>query len=176
MTIKVKSCKTKVVRYGTARIKNFLTHLPDTLVEVNRRYVEDIAQTLADEVKRRLKRQLYSHVPLSPDYQAWKSEKGLDSRILICTRRYLNHIGVQEIKFPRGYGYRAGVPENVTEKDGTPLSIIMRTHEYGTKKVPARPHWMPVFVEASAKISELRRQGSKNLIKELKKYIKTIRT
>lgn len=174
--MQIKPSRFKTTRWGTAKIRQFIRGLPDTLVEVNRKYVYEIAQVLADEVKRRLNGQLYSHVPLSPNYARWKAERGLDPRILIRTRRYLNHIGVQEVKFPRGYGYRVGVPENVMEEDGTPLTVIMRTHEYGTERIPARPHWRPVFMEAASKISELRRQGSRNLVKELKDYLVTIRT
>lgn len=69
--------------------------------------------------------------PLSAKWLAEKSRKGLDTRILIAFRAYIESI----VMTPTGKG-RVEVSAD---------SKMQRLLEYGTKTMPARPHWRPAM-------------------------------
>jgi hypothetical protein len=182
-----KRSKVKVKRYGTTNIKRFFKDVVEpTLLKVNRRIVRDVAQTAAREVQIRIRQQLFDHVPLSENYLKWKRRAGLDRRILIRTKTYVDNIGVQEVQFPRGIGYRVGVPEGVRTpvvnskgevqtKPGPLLTDLANWLEVGTQTMPARPHWMPVYRDIIAAIRNIKTRTRFYVEKQLKAEVRGMR-
>ena len=103
-----------------------------------------IAEKIADLTKTAIKEQRWKNKwkPLNSQYKAWKIKKGLDPRILIAYGYYLNSIKV----YKSGKDWVVGVdPFQIHPKTGIRMKKLARYLEYGTSKMPARPHWRPAF-------------------------------
>ncbi len=84
----------------------------------------------------------YKWKPLNPDYKMWKIRKGLDRRIFIAYGYYLDSIKV----YQSGHDWVVGVdPFRIHMKTGIRMKKLARYLEYGTSKMPARPHWRPAY-------------------------------
>lgn len=136
--------------------------------EMARMYAGAIAAEMVDI----LVRQRYKLKPLSPEYLVRKVKKKLDRRILIATKFYLKNIAWWEAGGRVYFGVRPGVmlsdnkdkrikaPKKGSKQD-IPLAVLVRAHEFGNKRLPARPHWrslvsryvrkFPEFAEAYRK-------------------------
>lgn len=99
-------------------------------------------------------------IPLSPRWAAIKRRKGLDSRTLIATGHYVKNIRVLH-RFDRKArthtwqvgapaSMRARTPENKTA-DIT-LQELAGIQEFGSRNVPARPHWRPFWTAANMRM------------------------
>lgn len=94
-------------------------------------------------VKDWIEAQRFDHAPLSEGYEAHKAATGLDTRILIATRFYLDSIG--HYIDPRDPSVQyVGVPDAIHEPSGVDLKILADWLEYGTVSMPARPHYLIV--------------------------------
>jgi len=105
------------------------------------KYVQEIAEAMTNEAKEILETQRYSWQPLSQGYWEWKDRNNLDTRILIATGFYQEHIsgGVE------GGKVWWGVEDIVHEPSGLDLKFLARIHEFGYGHVPARPLWRPLL-------------------------------
>ena len=114
------------------------------LVRVEKGFDKWIAEKIADLTKTAIKEQRwkYKWKPLNPQYKAWKMRKGLDPRILIAYGYYINSIKT----YKSGRDWVVGVdPFQIHPKTGIRMKKLARYLEYGTSKMPARPHWRPAF-------------------------------
>lgn len=147
----------------SARPKMFLEAKGMNIRNLN----QQIAQEFADDLKAIIERQLIAWVPLSPTYAQRKRMLGLDPRILIATGRYVNSI--QPIEQPDG-SWVVSVPDEPL-RDGSKhtLKDLARWLEYGTRHMPARPHWRPAMNIWRTKIYQVRRRVRHDLVQELKK-------
>lgn len=179
-----KRSKVRVNRYGTTNIKNFFKDVwGPSVLTVNRRIVKEIAEDAAEEVRERIENQTYNHIPLSKKYLKWKDYWGLDTRILIRTGTYVEGIKVVEVQYPRGVGYRVGFEEDahtplldskgrIISDDGGPLlTVLAKWLEYGTRNMPARPHFMPVYRDIITSIKAIKKKMRTGIEKELKKRL-----
>jgi hypothetical protein len=121
----------------------------DRLREAKER-VDEVREILLEEeaayLKSAIQNQELDLAPLTPDYLAWKVLKGLDPRVLMATREYVDKIGVYEDKSGSRY---VGIPdENHTpaKEQGVaiPLRDLAKWLEFGTIRMVARPHYGPV--------------------------------
>ena len=102
-----------------------------------------VAEHIREQIKETMDAQSLPWAPLSDAYLAYKKAQGLDTRTLLATKFYYDHIEAwSEGKDRHFVGVRDGV---VHEPSGQSLAKIGLTHEYGTKNVPARPLWRPVI-------------------------------
>lgn len=119
------------------------------LLEV-RNEIENVSKDLVTEFRDNIRKNVFDMAPLSPRYKAWKIRKGLDRRILIAQKKYIQAIGYENTP----YGVRIGVMkgfrvDKIKKKDGTTQKKVIRYKdlvrwlEYGTTKMPPRPHWRP---------------------------------
>lgn len=96
---------------------------------------ERVSNKVAHEVAERVKEGIYQQVfPVAPLTEAWKkrkAKKGLDTRIFMATRRYVDSIRPKKLS-DTTWG---------VEADYDKFKFL----EYGTKNEPARPHWLPVL-------------------------------
>jgi len=103
--------------------------------------VSMLAEDIAQEAKSIMEQQRYKWVPLSENYKAYKKRKGLDTRILIATRDYIdNGIGTYKKK---DYVFVGPLPGRHKKSKLTYVQLS-RYLEYGTTTMPARPLWRPL--------------------------------
>lgn len=116
----------------------------------------DIAHDLAQDLRDSLYGQEFKMAPLSRRYKSYKKRKRLDPRTLIATKKYVEAIGVVHKDFgaiigiTKGYRldkytYKRGSRAGTTVVRRTPYHKLQRWLEYGTRKMPPRPHWRPAF-------------------------------
>lgn len=103
------------------------------------------------EVKNRVEQSILSQSfkisPLTKKYLKWKIAKGYSTRVLIRTGRYVKSIVIKRIDDPKtkeGLGYAVGIDGRKKTASGEPMWKLAAWLEYGTKRMPARPHWRPV--------------------------------
>lgn len=121
-------------------------------------FTETMAKRGAANIKRRIYAQSYGHAPLNPLYRKRKKRHGLDTRILIATGAYVASIEArrqnkhQWIIAPRpgaSHGRRA-------------MSTIGLWLEYGTRRMPARPHFRPEAAKLRKEMmAEAKKRASK---------------
>lgn len=119
-----------------------------------------VAEKIADLTRTAVKEQRWKHKwkPLNPKYKAWKIRKGLDPRILIAYGYYINSIKV----YRSNKDWVVGVdPFQIHPKTGIRMKKLARYLEYGTSRMPARPHWRPAFEHVR-----------KHIDRYIKKYLK----
>lgn len=128
---------------------------------------KDMAEEFADDLKAIITRQLIAWVPLNPKYVQRKRLLGLDPRILIATGRYVSSI--QPIPQPDG-SWVVGVPnESLRAGSKYTLQDLARWLEYGTQKMPARPHWRPARNIWRTKIVQIKQRLRFDLVQALRK-------
>jgi hypothetical protein len=127
----------------------------------------EMAEEFADDVKAILSRQLIAWVPLNREYARRKREMGMDPRILIATGRYVNSI--QPIEQKDGSWVVSVPAEPLQGSNKHTLKDLARWLEYGTRTMPARPHWRPAMQIWRTKIYQVRRRVRHDIATELKK-------
>ena len=101
------------------------------------------------------KRAPFKFDELSEDYVRRKVLHELDARPLIATGFYLENIQVTQEESATGTLYSVYVPDIEHEPSGVPLQTLVGWLEYGTTKMPARPHWRPVALVVRRKWNRL---------------------
>jgi len=127
----------------------------------------EMAEEFADDVREILSRQLIAWVPLNREYARYKREMGLDPRILIATGRYIN--AIQPIEQKDGSWVVSVPAEPLQPGSRYTLKDLARWLEYGTKTMPARPHWRPAMQIWRTKIYQVRRRVRHDIATELKR-------
>jgi len=112
--------------------------------ELMRQLVVDFAERTHARLTRGIKEQTFALTPLSRRYLEQKIACGYDRRILIRSGDYLNAIRV------RTTARSAAVEVNPNSKTdtGIPMNTLALWLEYGTRRMPARPHWRPTALWA----------------------------
>ena len=128
---------------------------------------EEMANQFADDLRQIISRQLISWVPLSSGYAIRKRTLGLDPRILIATGRYVNSIQAMQQK---DGGWIVSIPDEPLRPGSKhTLKDLARWLEYGTLRMPARPHWRPAQNIWRTKIYQMKRRLHFDLVQELKR-------
>ena len=106
------------------------------------KYIQEIAKAMTEEALAILEDQRYAWEPLTQKYWDWKDRRGLDTRVLIATGFYQEHInwGVRDDN-----SVWWGVEDVIHPPSGLPLRVLARIHEFGTAVIPARPLWRPLL-------------------------------
>lgn len=137
------------------------------LAEANK-VVEEAAKELVEEAKKALRTQKYAKYwdPLSEDYLEHKRRKGLDLRILIATKDYLeNGIGI----IRKGKKFIVGPLPGKHKDSKLTYRKLARYLEYGTRNMPARPLWRflkPTFLKKARVIRRMYLAEMRNELKE----------
>lgn len=151
------------------RVRNFVSVFRTQVDQVVDEEMEESANSLADLVKSVLLRQAYTWKPLSERYLAWKKREGLDLRTLIATKTYVQSIRAVPRKRKGeivSWGVGPGHPNEKHGPSGLRLHDLARLLEYGTRRMPARPHWRPAW---SAFVRRDRKLLARNIIKRATK-------
>lgn len=116
------------------------------------------AKEIEEEAKRIIEEQAYAWQPLKDSYREKKIERGLDPRILIATRDYLDKgIGSWERNGLIFVGPKPGrhAPSGLTYQH------LARIHEFGTDTIPARPLWRPLIATMKKRSKRFREEYAK---------------
>lgn len=125
---------------------------------------KSIMRQLGNEFKSKLVHSIEQQVlpmkPLSPKYREYKKRNLLDPRKLIATGEYIDSIDVTE----DGEGNIMVAPNN-KRRDGTTITNrdLGKFLEYGTARMPKRPHWKPTI-----------KAFKKTILKKVKDYVNNI--
>ena len=100
---------------------------------------------------------------LSPAYREWKAENGYNLGTLIRTGTYLRSLQLDVT--PDGFSISpVGMEPNIEQMYGSRVKSEPRSYEeiamwleYGTKRMPARPHWRPTAYRARGKFPSVMR-------------------
>lgn len=134
------------------------------------KYIQQIAEEMISEAKDIIKFQKYEWKPLSLNYLEYKINKGLDTRILLATHFYYDHItwGITDKKI------WWGVEDVVHDPSGLELRVLARIHEYGTSTIPARPLWRPLLEKYLNKKKQFAHRYLIEIIKAVKRARKEL--
>ena len=131
----------------------------EAFVKANK-VTRETAKQVAKDAKDVIRNQEFDWEPLDPGYKETKKKKGLDERILIATKDYVNNgIGWWEKEGRIFVGPRRGIHK----PSGVPYQTLARWLEFGTWKMPARQLWRPLLSRAI--------QTSKAFAREYKKGV-----
>jgi len=126
-----------------------------------------LAEEFADDLKQTIERQIITWAPLSSGYAKKKKMLGLDSRILIATGRYVRSIRAEK---QLDGSWQVAVPNTpLTPAGKYTLQDLAKWLEFGTKKMPARPHWRPTTNLWKTKMYRAKQRMRFDLEKEFQK-------
>ncbi|KKK89222.1 hypothetical protein LCGC14_2735260, partial [marine sediment metagenome] len=123
--------------------------------EVTECHIEEFAEAERASFVREVERQNFDDfnaAPLKPSYRARKVRLGLDPRVMIRTRHYLDSIRVfrrknsaQSVTFHVGFHARALARDDKGRRVPFLLRYLAAVHEEGSHKahIPRRRHWRP---------------------------------
>lgn len=131
-------------------LKEFTRVLEESVFPAVVAEAQAIGVEMRDDIRRRIEEQEFDHVPLDPEYKRSKERKGLDERILIATKDYLNGITTDVVMDGQRAEIQVGVEDREHEPSGLPLHKLAAIHEFGTSTIPARPVWRPMGIRMEA--------------------------
>lgn len=171
MTFKGRKKKVKTRTTLTSRTlpKNFIPAFGKELRLKATKETREFAQELAAEAKDVILEQRYNWEPLTDEYLARKEKQGLDRRIYIATRAFIDKgIGYYE---KRGYSFVGPLP-GIHEPSGLTFARLARILEFGTWSIPARPIWRPLLSVALRRSKEFRKTFQLAAKKDFDKKVK----
>lgn len=166
---KRKNPKVKTATTSRTLPKNFFSAFGKDLLLKADDETRKFAKDLAKEAKSIIRDQRYDWKSLSDAYLKQKERKGLDTRIYIATKTYVNKgIGY----FEKG-GYSFVGPKPGTHKpSGLPYAVLARILEFGTWSIPARPLWRPLLSVALRRSKHFRNKFVSDARKDFNKKLK----
>lgn len=146
------------------------TEIQKAIVDV----LEEEANKIIESVKHEIDIQPARWEELNRNYREWKEDNELNTDMLKATEQYYKAMGILDAKQDNqgGIEIRAGVPSVPhINKDGEEQDITLPElagiHEFGTEKIPARPHWYPGFRKWESKYNNL----EKDILKKIQEVI-----
>lgn len=121
--------------------KNFFSLFKKEALLLANKQNKKFADELVKEAKSIIRKQSFKWKPLTDKYAKYKKRKGLDHRILVATRDYLNN-GIGTWK-QDGFIFAGPLP-GIHKPSGLTYKYLARIHEFGTETIPARPLWRPL--------------------------------
>lgn len=130
-------------------------YTPKFIQAFNEGFLKYLSEIIVEEIKTTIRHQLLNWHPLSKTYKAWKARMDLDPRIWIASGELEDSIkiwhsqihnawiiGVNPYKKHHVYT-KGGIYKS--KKNDVLLIDIIRSLEFGTQKIPARPLFTVVF-------------------------------
>jgi hypothetical protein len=154
------------------KVRNFITIFDDQTIEIASGELKRIAEEFAKYVQTIIYKQKYKWKPLSARYLQRKKDQHLDLRILIATKAYVQSIRAiprRRDKKVVSWSVGPGGPGEIHEPSGLKLKTLARWLEFGTSRMPARPHWRPAWSAYIRKKKTYAKQIMKKIMKETKK-------
>lgn len=149
----------------TTKLPNdFFDKLRKSIHSSNEEINKKLAQFTSRRAKEIIRKQQFDWQPLDPTYKARKESLGLDERILIATKDYVNK-GIGWWKSEKGW---VAGPKNGTHKpSGLTYKHLAAIHEFGTDTIPARKLWRRLKVEVILHKRKLWKEHREKIRKEV---------
>lgn len=157
------------------RNENFVNVFSNTVLETTARRMNKLATKFRDKLVSVIENQSFNWKPLSEKYKERKIKEGYDPRIFIRTGDYIDSITVfRDVYRDKGVVYSIGVEdrEHKGEDNDINLVLLARFLEFGTSKMPARPHWRPVWSMILAEVPHNTKELKREILREFKRKIK----
>jgi HK97 gp10 family phage protein len=150
-------------------VQKMFQRLPETLKLATEAQAKASALLYLQQLKDAISNQTLSLVPLSEDYFNRKMSEGLDSRTLIATGEYLNKLRMKEVTGSNNevLFFVGAFEEDQHEASGLSMAQLATYLEHGTSRMPARPHFEPVFKRMKDSIIKQITDAIKNKMLEL---------
>ena len=137
-----KNLKMEAKRYGCVDLKKFEEILEQIPTDIVFETCGEEAARVADMVRKEIDAQPFWWQPLNEAYKEQKDRAGLNTDMLKATEEYSESIGIQESqRGKKKFRIRVGVPNRRHETSDINLNDLGAIHEYGTERIPRRPHW-----------------------------------
>lgn len=161
--------------------RRIVTVLAEVAVQETEAEVSSFADSSRVGFVNRVKRQGFEDfnaAPLNPEYRAAKIKAGLDPRVMIRTRHYLDSIQVfrehqskYRMRFRVGFDRLTMAQNSKGKKVPYPLWKLARVHEYGSVKmhIPRRRHWKPYYDVMRGQAPGVRKRVMKRVRTRMKK-------
>lgn len=117
------------VRVDKAKAASYLKSINNSVKLMLQQYIQQVAIEYFNEIKDVIQNQKGKWVPLTPDYQRFKSKYGLDPRTLIATGAYQQSITIEQVDQYSWKVYPKGKED------------LAEWLEFGTSSMPSRIHW-----------------------------------
>ena len=153
--------------------KNFFSVFKKEAEVLANKTTRKAADRTLERAKEIIENQEFSWKPLSPEYRKKKKKKGLDLRIFVATKEYLNKgIGTWE----SGRRIFVGPKQGIHKPSGLTYRVLSRILEFGTWSIPSRPLWRPLASQILREIPGFRREYQKGVQRASKKAASRKRT
>lgn len=126
-------------------VRKYLSDVQTEAYREAQEILREMANRFRNSLVAAIEAQSFFWMPLSEAYLAQKIEAGLDQRTLIATGEYVDSIYVEEQQGQGVITISVTLPDRAHEATGINLRLLSRYLEYGTTRMPARPHWRPVM-------------------------------
>lgn len=160
--------KVRVNKKAKRNVKVVMDVFQRSLMKMRYGWARRVCETFRTDLIERIEDQRFQHAPLSPKYLEWKQRKGLDERILIATRFYIDHIAVRRSH----RGYKVGVGDARSPNAKVSLRQIVRWLEFGTTQMPARPHWRPMISIYTNKLRTGKESAYATFMEEVRRHLR----
>ena len=128
-----------------------------------------MAKKTKDALQYAIWTQRYNLAPLTIKYLTKKIAKGLDPRILLATQEYYLSIIVVRLEDPvKGVMYYVGVKPGKHSQSDITYDQLARMLEFGTSRMPARPHWRPTWSVIKVNSKNYGKKISRALMRRLR--------
>lgn len=124
--------------------------------------LREFGKKVEQELRRRIKQQKLEVPGLTPAYLAEKARRKWSLKTLIRTGGYMNSIRAQYTN-----GSLKLLPVGEDPISGVKYSEIARHLEFGTRRMPARPHWRPMIPWAKKAFSKYIRSWAEKVLAEV---------
>jgi len=126
-----------------------------------------VAERYKCVLRRHIKQQFFQEkfAPLSPQWMVYKKSKGWHTGYWIATGELEASITVEWNMFRQAWV--VGPDRRAKHsKTGTNMTLIIRSLEYGTDKIPARPLFAPTLLEVRGNLRRYYRQWRRGVEKK----------
>ncbi len=152
---------------------NFFSVFQKQALMLANKQTEKWSKQIAKEAKRIIRDQEFKWKPLSEAYADYKDRVGLDPRILMATRDYVNN-GIGWWK--KGKRINVGPKPGFHEPSGLPYQLLGKWLEFGTERMPARQVWRPLLSRIIQRSKTFRKEYRAAVARAVRDGIKRKRT
>lgn len=109
--------------------------------------------------------------PLNPQYLEQKKRKRLDPRMLMATKDYISKIYSKQVNDTT---WQVTVPTGIHPPSKMTYSKLRAIHEFGSGRIPPRPHWQPTTQEFENRKQQYGTDIEKSMDRRVRKVMQSL--